>query len=33
VSLVDRREHALHTSAVIRQVVEATRTGQPLAAK
>ncbi len=31
VSLVDRREHALQTSAVILQVVEAARTGQPLA--
>jgi pimeloyl-ACP methyl ester carboxylesterase len=31
VSLVDRREHALQTSAVILQVVEAARSGQPLA--
>jgi pimeloyl-ACP methyl ester carboxylesterase len=29
VSLIDRREHALQTSAVILQVVEAARTGQP----
>jgi pimeloyl-ACP methyl ester carboxylesterase len=29
-SLVDRREHALQTSAIILQVVEAARTGEPL---
>jgi hypothetical protein len=30
ISLVDRREHAMQTSAVILDVVEAVRTGQPL---
>lgn len=30
ISLVDRREHALQTGAVITQVVEAARSGQPL---
>jgi pimeloyl-ACP methyl ester carboxylesterase len=30
VSLVDRQEHALQTSAVIRKVIEAARSGQPL---
>src|SRR5262249_32790698 len=33
VSLVDRREHALQTSAVILQVLKAARTGQPLTSK
>ena len=33
VSLVDRREHAVQTSAVILQVVEAARTEQPLTTK
>jgi len=33
VSLVDRREHALQTSAVILEVVEAARTDQPLTTK
>ena len=32
-SLVDRREHALQTSAVIQRVLEAIRSGQPLASE
>jgi hypothetical protein len=33
VSLVDRRQHAIQTSAIILEVVEAARTGLPLASK